>query len=471
MQYLFLLPFLLSLVYGLQILEKGVVKLDIARRFHQDLKITKRDGQGTVRTSVAQGNQSFYEAEVALGTPPQKFKLLVDTGSSDTWVHDILFENNPTIANYGTYSFNASSTAKKLNTNFSATYNDGTTDSGYYITDKLTIGDTSKSADKFQFAVVTEAVDNIGILGLGPAANENTTILYNNLPLYLWKEGIINKPIFSLSMNEAGDFGSVIFGKTDPTQFSTGTLVSHPLGIVNGTYTHYAVGLAGIYQEERGIQFDTTYANFDTGYSTIQFPSQIFDLVGKLLNATYFQALDRYIYDCNNQSTLTVGFDSQNLTIPLSNLVSETIVLNDVQQCMLGISRNGKNQFVFGDMFFKNIYTVFDVDLKTVSFAQSKYVTVDTQVNDDPTNGQSAGPDDVTTTLLPSATSSSAASGTAAAAQSSDDSSTSTHPWTVYNGNLSSFGVHGSTDWASKTVKKAADFLSKVVDFTLSSLL
>lgn len=486
----------LSLANAFQRISDTAVKLDLRKRNNDAMAI---------ETSFTQTNNTFYEVEIGFGTPVQKVRLLVDTGSSDTWVHSSeVYSNDTAVAEYGVFNPNVSSTLKDIKMNFMAQYNDGSLDLGFYVTDTLTIGDSNKTATEFQFAVVNNSSDKIGILGLGPRENENTTKLYSNLPVYLKDKHIIDKARFSLVLDDAsGQTGSIIFGSTDDNKYidhsnKEGQLVSHDLGLVNSKFTYYAVEITGLYRGDKKITFSNTYSHFDTGYPTIQMPSQIYDYVGKLLNVTFVKDLDRYVFSCTRELKLTFGFGKQNITIPARNLATDVVLLNGTQKCLLGITRNSKSQFVFGDIFFKNIYTVFDLHDKKVLFAKAKRAdTRNVMINGNliangtiSGGGNSAGPCNctahasqnnstywstnnrtygnskcrTTTTLQPGP--SSFPTGSAAASTSNNPWSSesananadnysknaNTNPWIYFNDNSFGYALHGLSKWWNKDI-------------------
>jgi len=63
----------------------GVLHLETERRTGTRTRLRRRDGNGTVSTSLANEADAYF-IKVQVGTPPQTMSLQIDTGSSDTWV-------------------------------------------------------------------------------------------------------------------------------------------------------------------------------------------------------------------------------------------------------------------------------------------------------------------------------------------------------------------------------------------------
>jgi hypothetical protein len=154
----------------------AVVKLDVRRDQAPDLvkrnyQRRKRDNTVTqvlqnavcysTKTSVDVDIDFFihqgtmYLTNITLGSPPQQARLIVDTGSSDTWCNtnssDLCSQDPSLCQQLGTYNANSSSTYKYLNSDFELAYVDGSSAQGNYVSDNLTIG--GKTLPGFEFGV------------------------------------------------------------------------------------------------------------------------------------------------------------------------------------------------------------------------------------------------------------------------------------------------------------------------------
>lgn len=98
---------------------------------------------------------TMYLTNITIGNPPQPARLIIDTGSSDTWCNtnssDLCSQDPSTCQQFGTYNANSSSTYKYLNSDFQLAYVDGTSAKGDYVSDNLVIG--GKTVPGFEFGV------------------------------------------------------------------------------------------------------------------------------------------------------------------------------------------------------------------------------------------------------------------------------------------------------------------------------
>ena len=139
---------------------------------------------------------------LCLGTPPQCFDVLVDSGSYHLWIRDL--NNTSSVGNK--FDHKNSSTFVNLNIPMKIEYGTGHAE-GEASSDVLTLGD--KKLDKLNFILVhqDESNDGIdGILGLGNYYNnlEEKNALEFSLIDQLYNNNQINSKIFTQKYTENG---------------------------------------------------------------------------------------------------------------------------------------------------------------------------------------------------------------------------------------------------------------------------
>ncbi|KAD6454262.1 hypothetical protein E3N88_08968 [Mikania micrantha] len=162
--------------------------------------------------------------KIGVGTPPQKFTVIFDTGSSNLWVPSSkCFFSVPCLF-HSKYKASHSNTYKKNGTSAAIQYGTGAI-SGYFSQDSVILGDLVVQNQDFIEATREPGITFLaakfdGILGLGfqeISVKKAVPVWYNMV-----NQGLIQEPVFSFWFNHRvneEEGGELVFGGVDPNHF------------------------------------------------------------------------------------------------------------------------------------------------------------------------------------------------------------------------------------------------------------
>jgi hypothetical protein len=261
-----------------------------------------------------------YFGTISIGTPPQSFQVLFDTGSSDLWVPKIgCLCAGTTHGTKHTYNHDLSTTYSANGKRFKIQYADNTTVTGYLSRDTVRLAGGVVVENQI-FAEAKQScglppLRHAGIFGLGFPGNtkDNTPTVFEGM----LKQNLIGQPIFSIYLGD-NEPGELMLGGYNSSKFK-GNLTTVPL--YNATY-YWEIGMesvtAGSYHSTSNADGSPLRAVIDSGTSLIIGPTKDIAKLAKAAGASPIPG-GLYVVDCSKVNSLpkaTFTIDGNDYTIP-----------------------------------------------------------------------------------------------------------------------------------------------------------
>ncbi|XP_027672332.2 LOW QUALITY PROTEIN: embryonic pepsinogen-like [Falco cherrug] len=307
-----------------------------------------------------------YYGTISIGTPPQNFTVVFDTGSSNLWVPSISC-TSLACQNHKMFNPLVSSTYKSTGQNLTIQYGTGKME-GIVGSDTVSVASLVDTDQLFGLSTtepgqffVHVAFD--GILGLGYpnlAADEITPVFDNMV-----NERLLEENVFSIYLSRETTGSVVIFGGIDESYFT-------------GSINWISVSYQGYWQ----ISMDSIIVNsqevacgggcqaiVDTGTSLVAGPTSSISNIQRAVGARQ-DTYGEYNVNCSSIATMPdVIFVIDGVQYPVSPLAYTE--QNDQGPCISSFQNTSGDLWILGDVFIRVYYSIFDRDNNRVGLAKA----------------------------------------------------------------------------------------------------
>jgi len=314
----------------------------------------------------------FY-GPITIGTPPQDFKVVFDTGSSNLWVPSHKC-SQISCKLHRRYDSGKSSTYKANGTEFNIGYGSGNI-SGFVSNDVVGLSDVTVKGQDFAEVVKEDGMAFTfgkfdGILGLGfdtISVGKAVPVWYN-----MMQQGLVDQKIFSfwLARNTTGMMGGQLtLGGYDKTLFK-GDLQYVPLTQKG----YWQIHMDAVNFEWRNLCGEKgCKAIVDSGTSMITGPSELVNMINGQLGCIISGEECSWLH-CPDYSTLPdleFVLNGVSYVLKPQEYIMETGGVCISALMGMDIKEPIGPLWILGDRFMEKFYTVFDYENSRVGFAEA----------------------------------------------------------------------------------------------------
>ncbi|KAK3021734.1 hypothetical protein RJ639_046080 [Escallonia herrerae] len=249
------------------------------RKYHPQGKLG--DAQDTDIVALKNYMDAQYFGEIGVGTPPQKFTVIFDTGSSNLWVPSSKCYFSKLVSELFAILLHAGKSAE-------IHYGTGAI-AGFFSKDNVKVGDLIVKNQEFIEATREPSVTFLvakfdGILGLGfreISVGNSTPVWYNMV-----KQGLVKEPVFSFWLNrktEEEEGGELVFGGVDPNHYK-GKHTYVP--VTQKGYWQFNMGDVVIDGKPSGYCSSGCAAIADSGTSLLAGPTPVITMINHAIGAS-----------------------------------------------------------------------------------------------------------------------------------------------------------------------------------------
>lgn len=308
-----------------------------------------------------------YYGTMSIGTPPQNFTVLFDTGSSNLWIPSVDCLNCEALS---AYDSSKSSTYRQNGNHFSIAYGKGQV-SGIFVVDSVNVSgilipNQTFAEATFEPGNVFQNFNFDGIFGLG---FQSISVGDVRPPFFnMIDQELIDKPVFSVWLNRkvsGKSGGEIIFGGSDQSKYQ-GNITYVPISKVG--YWQFNMDSASIGNTTKLCQ-GGCQAIADTGTSLIVGPSADINKMFSTLGVdSSSPVVDCAFVPLLPNVTFTIG--GKNYVLEPSDYILVDSY-QGVKYCEVGFDVNTDDLWILGDVFLGKFYTEYDAGNMRIGFAGS----------------------------------------------------------------------------------------------------
>ncbi|XP_075524612.1 lysosomal aspartic protease-like [Dermacentor variabilis] len=315
-----------------------------------------------------------YFGVLTIGTPPQSFKLIMDTGSSNFWVPSIHCSESMLCRDHSKYDSSKSSTYTKKGRYIRIRYSGGVV-RGVSSIDNVGVGPATVTQYKFSemdhaYGKLFKNAKYDGIFGLAyPRISQN-----DQLPLFdaMVRQGIVRQAVFSIYMSKEpseDDGGEIYFGGTNAERY-TGDF--HYVNVNQQTY--WQITVDSIEVAGTRLCIGGCNAAVDSGTSFLSGPRGEVQDLHRAIGATRIGP-GYYEVDCSripNLPAIAFSLNEKSFALQGEEYIIKIPIEGGTVRCFTRISESngsGSRLWILGAVFMRKYYTVFDRNENRVGFA------------------------------------------------------------------------------------------------------